>query len=352
MNRAPDILLEWYQQQARTLPWRETKDPYAIWISEIILQQTRVIQGLDYYRRFMEAFPTVQELAAAPVEAVLKQWQGLGYYSRARNLHQAAQQVVSHYGGVLPGSSEELLKLRGVGPYTAAAVASIAFSERVVTVDGNVNRFISRLFSMAEDPLSARGRQEIVTLASAMAGQFSPGLFNQALMEFGALQCTPHPDCEICPLKNYCEAFRLDLVGELPVRKKKMKVRDRYFYYAVVSFQDQYWLRQRGAGDIWQGLYEFPLLETGSVISDFSELASALETLFSSRGSISLSSCSEVYVHALTHQRIHAVFCVIQTSETPQFIDNNATPYSFSEISELPVSRLTDRYLHSGWINP
>ncbi len=347
MNKRAELLLEWYFLQARDLPWRETKDPYAIWISEVILQQTRVAQGLAYYKRFLEAFPDVHSLAEATPEEVLKQWQGLGYYSRARNLHQAARQVVTHFGGEIPETSEGLRQLKGIGDYTAAAIASIAFGEEIICVDGNVNRFISRLFGLTSDPLTAQGRKGVLQAAKSIAGKHPPGILNQSLMEFGAIQCIPRPDCNPCPLRSWCEAYQSGMVEALPVRKKKPASKNRYFYYAVAGSRGSFWVRQRGPGDIWEGLYEFPLLETEHLLSPGEIPGRVLETWFSGVRNPVFHGCTPARVHALTHQRIHAVFCRIELPEPPEIDDNQAILINLPELFRLPVSRLTDRYLHS-----
>ena len=230
-----DILACWYNDHKRDLPWRQTKDPYAIWVSEIVLQQTRVAQGIDYYHNFMARFPDLQSLAEAEIEEVLRVWQGLGYYSRARNMHAAAEQVIVDYGGEFPSSYGEMLKLKGIGPYTAAAIASIAFNEPRAVIDGNVHRVIARLFGLFEAPGLARAKCGICRQADAMLDRTRPANHNQAIMEFGALICTPaNPSCLSCPLQKYCVAFGKNQVHELPVRKKKIKQKHRYFHYLIL----------------------------------------------------------------------------------------------------------------------
>ena len=251
-------LLEWYENNRRSLPWRDTKDPYRIWLSEIILQQTRVIQGLDYYLRFVKRWPSVRDLVAASEDDVLKEWQGLGYYSRARNLLKAARQVMEQFGGQFPTRYQDLIYLKGVGPYTAAAIASFSSNEAVAVVDGNVYRVLSRLFDIATPIDSTEGRKLFSNLATGMLDPKEPGMHNQAVMELGALVCTPvSPRCEACPLQEKCLARAQGTIPGRPVKQGKAKVRDRWFNYLVFKYNDTLWVHRRGKGDIWQGLWEY-----------------------------------------------------------------------------------------------
>lgn len=253
-------LLQWFKNNGRSLPWRETNDAYAIWLSEVILQQTRIVQGMSYWERFMAQWPTVNDLAAATEDEVLKAWQGLGYYSRARNLHTAAQQVVELDG--FPQTFKELKTLKGVGDYTAAAIASIAFGEPVAVVDGNVYRVLSRYFGIDTPIDSTEGKKEFQTLAQSLLPINEPADYNEAIMDFGATQCTPNsPHCSACPLCETCVAFREQHINELPVKSKKMKQRERHFTYLYIEHEGKIAIHQRGAGDIWQGLWEFPQAE-------------------------------------------------------------------------------------------
>ena len=255
-------IVAWFDLHRRNLPWRNTKDPYKIWLSEIILQQTRIDQGLAYYERFVAAFPRVQDLAAAEEQAVLLLWQGLGYYSRARNLHHTAKTIVSQYDGVFPNSYESLLKLKGIGPYSAAAIASIAFDLPHAVVDGNVYRVLARFFGIATPIDSHTGKKEFFALANTLIDGQNPGIYNQALMEFGALHCKPaQPLCDTCPLVAACVAHRNQQVMHLPVKTKKIQQRKRIFHYYLPIFQNATLIKPRPAGDIWQGLWEFPLVE-------------------------------------------------------------------------------------------
>ena len=279
-------ILVWYDANHRALPWRETRDPYVIWVSEIILQQTRVAQGMEYFRRFLDAFPNVEALAAAEQDEVMRLWQGLGYYSRARNMHQAARQVMAMGG--FPTSVEGLLNLKGIGSYTAAAIGSFAFGLPVAAIDGNVLRVVSRLFCVEEPVDAAPGRRLVEQLVHEMLPIDDSAHFNQAMMEFGALQCVPRPDCLMCPLADKCLALARDKVEDLPAKKNRAKVRDRFFHYFLVHDGVSMYLHKRSEGDIWAGLYELPLREV-----DNAEVEEDILPVKSVR-------------HLLTHQIIHA----------------------------------------------
>lgn len=248
-------ILHWYAENGRDLPWRKTRDPYAIWLSEIILQQTRVAQGREYWVRFLEHFPTVDKLAAAPEDEVLRLWQGLGYYSRARNLHAAAKQIVA--AGGFPDTLDGILALKGVGDYTAAAIGSIAFGLPVAVVDGNVYRVLARYFGIATPVGSTAARKEFTILAQRLLPPDDPAAFNQGMMDFGALCCTPlNPACMACPLQPSCQAFRTGRVSLLPVKLTASKPVERHLTYVYVRFQGETAIHRRGPGDIWQGLWE------------------------------------------------------------------------------------------------
>ena len=252
-----DKIVKWYLNNGRPLPWRDTRDPYKIWLSEVILQQTRVAQGLPYYQRFVESYPSVAHLARADEQHVLRSWQGLGYYTRARNLHKCAKTVVSIHNGRFPGTSGELLRLPGIGGYTAAAIASFAFDERVPVIDGNVFRVLSRIFGIDVPINCAQGKQIFSELAAKLISAKHPALHNQAMMEFGATHCTPlNPQCSVCPFKNSCVAFNQELVNVLPVKNPAKKSRKRYFYYLVVEKDDSFLMKRRADKDIWQGLFD------------------------------------------------------------------------------------------------
>lgn len=343
MDRIADILFDWYARCGRDLPWRHTRDPYRIWLSEVILQQTRVAQGMAYYARFTERFPDMEALAAASEDEVLKLWQGLGYYSRARNLHAAAKQVVETYGGMFPESLDAVRSLRGVGDYTAAAVCSAAYGTPCAVVDGNVYRVLARLFDVELPIDSTAGRRAFADLAQSQLDTTRPGLYNQAIMDFGALQCTPaQPRCEECPLAGKCLALAAGTVGERPVKQGRTLVRDRWLNYLHITCGAETLLQRRAAGDIWQGLYEFPLIETPRPV-DFGDLC--LSEPF--RGWLGntpwhLVRSVAMPAHRLSHQRLHAVFHRIETPGlTPAAL---ARAISTESPGDYAVPRLIDRY--------
>lgn len=334
----------WYDVHKRDLPWRHTRDAYLIWLSEVILQQTRVAQGYDYWVRFVKAFPSVEALANASEDSILKLWQGLGYYSRARNLHAAACQVVNDLKRhTFPTSYEELIKLKGVGPYTAAAVASLSSDEEVAVVDGNVYRVLARLFDISTPIDSTTGHKEFQQLANQML--ITPSSHhNQAIMEFGALQCTPSaPDCNNCLLSGHCLSLANDTVDQRPVKQGKTKVRDRYLSYIIYIYKDTLWVHQRKEGDIWQGLWEFVLdEELGSLPADKQNW-----------GDLD-AGCEKVLIlqkkHQLSHQTLHADFWVVKlpNEETPannksiQSLPEDYRQVTWMEWQQLAVPRLID----------
>jgi A/G-specific adenine glycosylase len=306
-----NLLIKWYLQNKRDLPWRSTTNPYPIWLSEIMLQQTRVAQGTPYFSAFTAAFPTVFDLAAASEEQVLKLWQGLGYYSRARNLHKTAQYVASELSGVFPPTYNELLKLKGVGEYTAAAIASFSYGEAVPVVDGNVFRVLSRYFDVETDIALASTKKEFAALAFELMPKDNPATFNQAIMEFGALQCVPKsPNCSICIFNESCAALQKKKVDQLPVKSKKVKVRNRYFNYLVVADENENTvIQKRTAKGIWHNLYEFPLIETDKE-EEFDHVAEQIQKDFYTDDEVvSIMACNEKsIVHKLSHQHLHIKF--------------------------------------------
>jgi A/G-specific adenine glycosylase len=311
----PNLLTQWYLQNKRDLPWRNTVNPYFIWLSEIMLQQTRVAQGLPYFLRFTEAFPTVFDLAKASEEEVLKLWQGLGYYSRARNLHKTAQQVAFEFDGEFPKSYAELLKLKGIGEYTAAAIASFSYNENVPVVDGNVYRVLARYFDVETDIASSGAKKEFTQLAAELLPKGQANVFNQAIMEFGALQCTPkNPDCENCIFNNSCAALQKKKVAMLPVKSKKVKVRTRHFNYLVFSDEIKNTLiEKRTQKGIWHNLYEFPLLETETALTENELLKLLQNQQFVSNEVLHIHWYnSETTVHKLTHQHLNINFWEIK----------------------------------------
>jgi A/G-specific adenine glycosylase len=306
-----NILIKWYLQNKRDLPWRKTTSPYPIWLSEIMLQQTRVAQGTPYFLSFTSAFPTIFDLANAHEEQVLKLWQGLGYYSRARNLHKTAQTIAFDMNGVFPDNYAGLLKLKGIGEYTAAAIASFSYNECVPVVDGNVFRVLSRYFDLETDIAQASAKKEFAALAFELMPKDNPALFNQAIMEFGALQCVPkNPNCAECVFNNSCAALQKKKVDLLPVKSKKTKVRNRYFNYIVaVDDLENTIIQKRTAKGIWHNLYEFPLIETDKV-EDFEIVAQQINQQFFQENEIQslLEYNEESIVHKLSHQHLHIKF--------------------------------------------
>lgn len=261
-------LLKWYHPDIRPLPWKEEKDPYLIWLSEIIMQQTRVEQGWPYYDRFKEQYPTVQQLANAPEDEVMKLWQGLGYYSRARNLHAAAKYITEEYGGKFPDTYDKILSLKGVGPYTAAAIASFAYNLPYAVVDGNVFRVLSRYFGIDTPIDSTKGKKEFNQLAQDLLPTKKAATYNQAIMDFGALVCKPAlPLCKECPLKNECVALTTKRVKELPVKEGKLEIKERFFHYLVIEGEDELYISKRTGNDIWRNLYEFPMIEADRLLN-------------------------------------------------------------------------------------
>ena len=306
-----NLLIKWYLQKKRDLPWRNTINPYLIWLSEIMLQQTRVAQGMPYFLSFTTAFPTVFDLAKANEEQVLKLWQGLGYYSRARNLHKTAQFVANELDGIFPDNYKDLLQLKGVGEYTAAAIASFSYNEVIPVVDGNVFRVLSRYFDIETDIAAASAKKEFAALAFELMPKEQPAIFNQAIMEFGALQCVPKsPNCGICIFNESCTALQKKKVDQLPVKSKKLKVRKRYFNYLVVTDElGNTIIQKRTAKGIWHNLYEFPLIETDKE-EDFDCIAEQIQNDFFKGNSIlSVTESNEQsIVHKLSHQHLYIKF--------------------------------------------
>lgn len=336
----------WYDDFGRTLPWRGIDNPYHIWLSEIILQQTRIEQGRDYYLRFIEAFPEVKNLATASEEQVLRLWQGLGYYSRARNLHAAAQYIMNNCGGQFPSSYAEILKLKGVGRYTAAAIASFAFRLPYPVIDGNVYRFISRLHGISTPIGTDKAYSEFEALLLRQMDTSRPDRFNAALMDFGSLQCRPQPDCTQCPFAVDCVALRTGRVALLPVKAAKRQPQERWFYYLDLRVGNSRLVQQRTGHDIWRNLWEFPLLETEKELSE-GQLKKAA-TRFAKDNFHLLSftfHLSPPFLHQLTHRTIHARFLRAELPAPPAAMPENTRLVSPAELEILPVPRLIDKYL-------
>jgi A/G-specific adenine glycosylase len=334
-------LINWYNQNKRDLPWRKTKNPYFVWLSEIMLQQTRVAQGLSYYLKFTETFSTVFDLAKADEETVLKLWQGLGYYSRARNLHFTSKYIANGLDGKFPNTYEEIKKLKGIGDYTASAIASICFNEPTAVVDGNVYRVLARYYGIDTPINSSKGIKEFKQLAQEILDKEHSGTFNQAIMDFGAIQCKPKkPLCLFCPFSESCVALQKGKVEVLPVKEKKIKVRKRYFNYLVVKTKnDKTILNLRQGKGIWQGLYEFPVVETTTSINYTELLASKdFQELFSEPTQISLFNEKEI-VHKLSHQHLYTKFWIVETNQT------TANSILWEEIFNYPVPVLIANFL-------
>ena len=335
-------LTYWYSNNKRDLPWRNTQNPYHIWLSEIILQQTQVKQGLPYYDAFIKQYPTVFDLANASEEEVLKLWQGLGYYSRARNLHTTAKYVAFELNGHFPNNYKDLLKLKGVGDYTASAIASIAFNEVAAVVDGNVYRVLSRYFGIKTPINSTDGIKEFKKLASNLIDKEQPAKFNQAIMEFGATQCKPkNPNCTVCPLNDSCIALQKDMIEFLPVKLKKTKVKTRFFNFLVcIDNNKNTFLEKRTSKGIWQNLYQFPLLESHKSLSseEFHLLNTEDSVLNNLKFDYSLYN-TEDKVHKLSHQHLYTKFWIIETKELP----NNSI--AIKEIKNYPVPVLISSFI-------
>ncbi len=340
-------LHKWYLVNKRELPWRDSSDPYTIWISEIILQQTRVVQGIDYYYRFIKQLPNVKALAEADEDDVLKLWQGLGYYSRARNLHAAAKEIIILHNGIFPTEYDEIKKLKGIGDYTAAAISSFAYNKAYAVVDGNVYRVLSRLFGISTPIDSSKGKKEFAQRAQELIDKKNPGLHNQAIMEFGALFCIPtNPNCENCIFNNACVAFKTESVNILPIKEKKTKQRKRYFNYFYINNNGNTYLQKRTQKDVWQNLYEFPLIETDNEADIIKLLEYPILKDILADSDYSINSKPFKTKHILSHQTIFATFYKMNANH----IKDNKLQLIKTKINELDqyaISRLTEIFLES-----
>jgi len=336
-----NLLIIWYLQNKRNLPWRKTVNPYYIWLSEIILQQTRVDQGMAYYLRFVEKFPTVKDLAFASEEQVLKLWQGLGYYSRARNLHFSANYIVHERQGKFPTTYNELIKLKGVGDYTASAIASICFNENTAVVDGNVYRVLARYFGIKTPINTTEGIKEFKKIAQELIDVKKPGTHNQAVMEFGARLCKPqNPDCSICVLNNSCVALSKNQIKELPVKLNITTIKKRYFNYLVIQTEDNMTKMEKRKKGVWKNLYEFPLIETENNIDELQLISHEKFTNLFEELHVTIKLFNnENVIHKLTHQHIYTKFWIIKTS-----ISINIS-HPWETVKEYPVSTLIDNFL-------
>ncbi len=351
MNDFGLLLTEWYEKNRRMLPWRETGDAYAIWLSEVILQQTRVNQGMPYYQRFIEKYPTIDKLAAASKDEVFKLWQGLGYYRRAENMMKAARVIVNKHESIFPDNYHNLLKLPGIGDYTAAAIASIAYGEKVPVVDGNVYRVLSRIFGIETVIQTSKAKKEFGHLMRSLMKQFHPGTFNEAVMEFGALQCVPaNPDCSSCIFNKQCFAYSLNKVQKLPVVKPKVKKRTLFIYYLVTEWEGQIVLRHRRKNEIWKGLYDFPSLEFENE-QDAAVILRETESMsfISPQSVIAIKPFQKTYKHQLTHIDITAEFIKVSVGKKPDVAGLSTLQLvQYKELSSYPVSRLVERFLKDG----
>ena len=341
-------LLRWNKKEnTRSMPWKGEKDPYRIWLSEIILQQTRVEQGWAYYERFIAAFPDVRSLAAAPENKVFKLWEGLGYYNRCRNLIETARRISGEYGGVFPAAYEDIRALKGIGPYTAAAIASFAFGLPYAVVDGNVERVLSRYFGISTPVDTAAGKAFYASLAAALLDRNAPGIYNQAIMDFGALVCKPQqPLCQVCVQRKDCQAYLGQMVSSLPVKKKSLDRKTRWFYYYIVNTQAGVFIRQRQTRDIWQHLYEFPLVENTQPL-DPAQIRDAFpgRPLFAPNN-IRIREVSPPCKQQLTHQTIQGQFIHVELKgpvanwEGYQLVPRH-------QLGQYPFPRLITSYLSS-----
>lgn len=338
-------IIRWYSSHKRALPWRDTTDAYVIWLSEIILQQTRVEQGLPYFNRFLEAYPDVADFAAASEEQVLKLWQGLGYYSRGRNMLFTARQIVELHGGVFPVSYLELIKLKGIGEYTAAAISSFSSGEAQAVLDGNVFRVLSRYFGIDTPINSSEGKKQFSELAQSLMIADNAALYNQAIMEFGALQCKPKsPNCEVCPVQLSCFAKNNSLISVLPVKLKKIKIRIRYINYFVCKYEDNVLVNQRTETDIWQNLYDFPRLEMDLAVHTGDEnFIRLVKQMFG----------EDVVVrpllqmkHLLTHQIIYVQFFALDNYIINFNISAEKKWVSWADLDQLPQPKVLTKFIN------
>jgi len=327
------------------MPWKGEKNPYLVWLSEIILQQTRVAQGLPYFERFKLAYPTISDLANAPEDEILKNWEGLGYYSRARNLHFTAKDIRDNYNGIFPTAYEDILRLKGVGTYTAAAIASFAYDLPYAVLDGNVFRVLSRYFGIQEPIDTTNGKKIFTKLSQELLAKKQPADYNQAIMDFGATQCVPaNPKCKICPMAKTCVALKEGLIGQLPIKSKKLKKRSRFFHYLILNEKEQIWIRKRTEKDIWQGLYEFPLLETDKV-QDRKALKKFARYKKVIPADAKITRVSTPFTQQLTHQKINALFIEITIQKPVDNPQKDWMKIPRSELKTFAFPRIIDLYL-------
>lgn len=343
-----DILMNWHREENnREMPWKGEKNPYRIWLSEVILQQTRVEQGLSYYNRFIEKYPTIYDLAKAPDQEVFKLWEGLGYYNRCRNLLSTAREIVLNKKGIFPNQYEEILQLKGVGPYTAAAIASFAYNLPHAVVDGNVFRVLSRFYGIDTAIDSTAGKQQFADIAAKMLDKKEPGLYNQAIMDFGATICKPAaPACAYCPLHNHCVAYQLGMVNQLPVKEKTLSRKIRWFSYFLFEYNDTVLVRQRTGKDIWQNLFEFYLVESEKAQKwDKTTVSIWLKTQLAIDKVVTIS-ISPLMIQQLTHQQIKGHFIEIKLNKIPKSLKAGQWQPKKS-IREIAFPKLITQYLQT-----
>lgn len=336
-------ILNWYKKNKRDLPWRSTQNPYLIWLSEVILQQTRVDQGLPYYLKFTDKYPTVKKLAGAKDDDVMKLWQGLGYYNRAKNMLKTARLVVAEHKGVFPTTYDGLIQLNGIGPYTAAAISSFAFDEPKAVVDGNVYRVLARVFNISEPINGNEGKKLFAELAQEIMDTNHPGLYNQAIMELGATICKPtSPLCNDCVLRLQCQAYKLKTIGELPVKHKKAKTKERFLHYFFIKDNGKTYMRQRSNERIWHNLFEPPFIETPVAVNeqDLQQQADFQQMLGK------YTSAKNVFAvkHQLTHQTIYANFWVVTVPKQYKLSDKTYIAVDFKDVQQYPIHRLFDKF--------
>lgn len=345
MRKAVLPIVNWYQEHKRDLPWRNTRNPYLIWLSEVILQQTRVEQGLPYYLKFADKYPTVKKLAAAKDDDVMKLWQGLGYYNRAKNMLKTARIIVQDCNGIFPDSYNGLIELKGIGPYTAAAIASFAFDEPKAVVDGNVYRVLSRVFDINEPINSTNGKKIFAELAQEIMDTQAPGLYNQAVMELGATVCKPaSPKCGECVLRLRCEAYKYKRIAELPVKLKKQKPKERFLHFFFINQNGKTYIKQRVNERIWHNLFEPPFIETPAMVEDKALFATPdFHTFFAGKHH-----ASKVFSvkHQLTHQTIYATFWEVTVPKSFKLTDASYLSVNIADIRKYAVHRLFDKFLN------
>lgn len=338
-----NVLETWYLQNKRDLPWRKTSNPYFIWISEIILQQTRIQQGLDYYYKFIEHYPTVTDLANATEDSVLKDWQGLGYYSRARNLHFSAKYISNELNGEFPKTYKDLLQLKGVGDYTASAIASICYNEKAAVVDGNVYRVLARYFDIDLAINSTKGIKYFKELAQELIQKATPREYNQAIMDFGSMVCKPqNPTCDICPLANGCLAKSKNKIDKLPVKEKKIKIRKRYFNFIILDDGEYTLIEKREENGIWQNLYQFPLIESEETITEKTLSKNSFFNDFNLSKSSLTCFNTKPWIHKLSHQHLYTQFWILNVDAIL-----NTSKIKWSTVDDYAIPKLIHKFLES-----